>query len=145
MLGRTVPGLVCKWLRHFIANVAFHGTPLNKVLDAMRECPSCHEATVSMFNLLAEVSSGKGVQCPDCKAIVNLDQDRGIVNVSLQILAQVIASMGALYALYYSNWLLCFFAVVLTISVYFLAKCFGRLSIGGLRGSLKNFNASKGI
>ena len=32
MLGRTIPGPVCKWLRHFNANAAFHSTPLNKVL-----------------------------------------------------------------------------------------------------------------
>ena len=32
MLGRTVTGLVCEWLRHFNANAALHGTPLNKVL-----------------------------------------------------------------------------------------------------------------
>lgn len=34
--GRTVPGLVCEWLRHFFANAAFHSTPLNKVLDSMK-------------------------------------------------------------------------------------------------------------
>ena len=32
MLGRATPGLVCKWLRHFIANDSFRVTPLNKVL-----------------------------------------------------------------------------------------------------------------
>jgi hypothetical protein len=31
-LGRTATGLVCKWLRHFIANAPLRGTPLNEVL-----------------------------------------------------------------------------------------------------------------
>ncbi len=35
MLGRTVTGLVCEWLRHFVANATFHCTPLNKVLYIM--------------------------------------------------------------------------------------------------------------
>tara|TARA_R110002110_G_scaffold10551_5_gene51957 strand:- start:694 stop:1221 length:528 start_codon:yes stop_codon:yes gene_type:complete len=34
-LGHNVPGLVCEWLRHYIANEPFHVTPLNKVLDVM--------------------------------------------------------------------------------------------------------------
>jgi hypothetical protein len=63
MLGRTVPGFVCKWLRHFIANAAFHGTPLNKVLCAyevfMTDKPTPYKLPgldVGTFN------------CPNCRA-----------------------------------------------------------------------------
>ena len=52
MLGRTAPGPVCKWLRHFIANAPLRGTPLNKVLYAA--------TTIEMKSLLARSAKTAG-------------------------------------------------------------------------------------
>ena len=110
-------------------------------MSRMRKCPACSKSCLRLSNVAKEVIFLEGMQCPNCKVVVKVSGRKGFMSFIVRVATQALVWSGVLFAFYYSAWQLLALLIACSLALELGARCLGNLEIGGLRGSLKNFNS----
>ncbi len=107
----------------------------------MRICPGCKERTISCWLVAKQSWVADGLQCPQCKAILQFRESAYGADLLVKAIGYGLVATAVLLALMEGSILLAVIVFPFGLMVHFISQGAAPLAIGGLRGSLRNFNS----
>ena len=106
-----------------------------------RRCPDCHKRTIELSSIARHLALGHILRCDSCKFPLEVNAPRALVSFVCILIGSLFFYIGLMQALILEKWIFGGIGILLLGACIALRACLGRLSVGGLRGVLANFNS----